>query len=71
MCDPAEIVRSQQLGISLPDGAWVASFDGTGTTGDCISWTDDTNNGGNVWNQSPPLIQRAGCDTAHAIACCD
>lgn len=72
MCDAVEIGRSEQLGIAPANGAWVAAFtDTTDTTTDCISWTNNTNNNGMVWNQSLPMILHAGCGTAHAIACCD
>ena len=73
MCDAGEIVRSQQLGIAPANGAWVAAFnDTTDTTVDCISWTNNQSNAnGMAWNQALPMILHAGCDTAHAIACCD
>jgi hypothetical protein len=71
MCDAAEIGRSRQLGISLPDGAWAASFTSTNTPHDCVSWTNNLNNVGLVINAAPPILMEVTCNTSHAIACCD
>src|SRR3954469_7233796 len=48
MCDAAEINRSKQLGITMPDGPWVATFTSGNTAQDCISWTDGVTTGGIV-----------------------
>lgn len=72
MCDAAEIGRSRQLGINLPDGAWAASFAAANTTSDCVSWTNGQNNAvGMVINAAPPILMQVDCNTSHAIACCD
>ena len=72
MCDAAEITRSRQLGLTLPDGAWVAAFTGSNTPPDCISWTSGLANGvGMVVNLSPPILLTVDCTTTHALACCD
>lgn len=72
MCDSAEIVRSQQLSLTLPDGAWAAAFTSSGTAADCVSWTSGQANGtGFVTNLSPPILLQVQCDSTHVIACCD
>jgi hypothetical protein len=73
MCDAAEIVRSQQLGIALPsDKAWVNSFASSNTAVDCIAWTNGQANGvGMVWNVSPPILIVDACNLPYPIACCD
>jgi hypothetical protein len=72
MCDAAEIVRSRQLGVALPDGAWVAAFTSTTTDVNCLSWTNNQNNNfGMVTSLAPPILFQVQCSTSHAIACCD
>lgn len=72
LCDAAEITRSRQLGLTLPDGAWVAAFTSSNTPADCVSWTNGAVNGsGLVLNQSPPILTTVDCNTSHTLACCD
>jgi hypothetical protein len=72
ICDGAEMVRSEQLGLALPNGAWLASFTSSITPVDCVSWTNGQLNAvGMVWNQSPPQFLAVNCDATHPIACCD
>ena len=72
LCDAAEILRSEQLGIVMPNGVWLAAFTSTNTAIDCISWTNaQSNAGGMVVNVSPPLLLTVACNTSHALACCD
>lgn len=72
MCDGADILRSEQLGITMPSGVWISSYTASMTPVDCVSWTmNQTNTNGEVLNLSPPAFSMVTCDTSHAIACCD
>ncbi len=72
MCDGADILRSEQLGITMPDGVWLSSYTASITAVDCLMWTKNTTNTiGEVLNLSPPLFLTAACNTSHSIACCD
>jgi hypothetical protein len=72
MCDAAEIGRSRQLDLTLPDGAWTATFTSTNAPQDCLSWTNgDANTTGTVVSISPPILMQVQCNSSHAVACCD
>jgi hypothetical protein len=78
MCTSIELVRSEQLGVSIKTsgwystGAWTQDPAGPAFASDCGRWLDGTATRLGPYWESPgrgPLA--AGCDTLHQVLCCD
>lgn len=72
MCTGDELVRSEQLGITVPNGwyaagAWHYNPSGEGT---CSGWiSSNSSDSGSYWNNGAP--GSASCAAGSRVLCCD
>ncbi|HUJ25409.1 MAG TPA: hypothetical protein VLW85_05290 [Myxococcales bacterium] len=66
-CNTDELVRSAELGVSLPGSAWYSG--GPGSANDCMGWTNGTSTySGSNWGGYPGVWM--SCASSVPIACC-